>query len=123
MSATSRRALLRALAIGLTLVGGPVTASAQQPYMIEACVVERRPAAALMSATIDRALFELDLRSVPASPFALHPDECVVATVIDRSREAGRRREFPQTSWLLEAVAISAVEDRVNRGSPPGNPD
>jgi hypothetical protein len=112
-----------ALALGLAVADGPRAAAAADVVDYEACVVERRPSAALMAMVMDRTLFELDLRSVPATPFALQPDDCVVVTGIDRGSGAGLRREFPRADWLIEAVAISSIEDRVNRGSPAGSPD
>ena len=125
MSELRRRFLLplTALALGLGLVAGPSPAAADTPVLYEACVLERKPTSAFMSMVFDRATFELDLRLIPNTPFALHPDECVVVTGIDRGHGDGLRREFPQANWLIEAVAISGIEDRVNRGSPAGNPD
>ena len=124
MREMSPRALLRArgLAGALLLAATPPTGAAQT-VAYEACVVERRPTAALMAQVVDRALFELDLRLVPATPFALRPDECVLVIGFDRGGGAGLRREFPQADWLIEAVAIAGISDHVNRGSPAGSQD
>ena len=105
-----------AVAIGLALAGPEVAAAQEVTY--EGCVVERRPAAALMEHVADRALFEVDLRPIPGTPFALRPEECVIVTGwFHRADEPGLRREFPEAGWLIEAWAISDVQDRVNRGS------
>jgi hypothetical protein len=104
-----------AVATGLMLARPGVAAAQEVTY--EACVVERRPTAALMQHVADRALFELDLRGIPGTPFALRPEECVTVTGRDRGGEPGLRREFPQAGWLIEAWAISDIQDHVNRGS------
>ena len=124
MRRTSPRARLAvwALALGLALAGGPRPAAAEE-VIYDACVVYRRPTSALMSHVLDRALFEVDLRLVPDSPFALLPDDCVRVTGRDRGNEPGLRREFPQAGWVIEAWAISEIRDHVNRGSPAGNQD
>ena len=76
-----------------------------------------------MSLAFDRALFELDLRLVPDAPFALKPDECVIVSGFDRGTGDGLRREFPQASWLIEAVAITGEQDHLNTGSSSNNQD
>ena len=125
MRATSPRALLgaAALACGLALAVGPLPTSADGAVTYEACVVTRRPTAALMSHVADRALFELDLRPIPGTPFALRPDDCVTVTGLDRGTGAGLRREFPQADWLIEAWAIEEIREPADRGSPAGSHD
>jgi hypothetical protein len=108
-----RPLLLAALTgIGLAVVGLQV-ASAAQVVTYEACVVERKPSSALMTLG-ERVLFELDLRGVPSTPFALRAGECVTVQGLARDSEPGLRREFPQASWLVEAQSIQAAPSHLN---------
>jgi hypothetical protein len=108
--------LIAALALGLTGLAAslPGPALAAKEVTIEACVVERKPTSALMTPG-DHVLFELDLRGVPNTPFALKQDECVTVIGLDRDNEPGLRREFPQGSWLVEAQLIQPPSNQSPR--------
>ena len=110
-----------ALAVGLIVVSTAGPAAAKE-VNYEACVVDRKPTSALMKLE-EQALFELDLRPIPGTPFALKPGDCVTVTGIDRGNQPGLRREFPQASWLVEASVIAADQTHVNRGSHSSNSD
>jgi hypothetical protein len=123
MRHSSIRILLSAGALiaASTIVAPPAAEAREVTY--EACVVDRRPTAALMKLSGDQALFELDLRPIPGTPFALKPGECVTVTGIDRDNEPGLRREFPQASWLVEAAVIQDVKNHVNPSHHSSNSD
>jgi hypothetical protein len=89
----------------------------------EACVADRKPTSALMKLGDDQALFELDLRPLPGTPFALRPGDCVTVTGLDRDNDPGLRREYPQAGWLVEAAKISAVKSHLNPSSHSSNQD
>ena len=96
MSAKHRSLNILAMAaLGLTglAAGFPNPALAAKAVTIEACVIARKPTSALMSPG-DKVLFEVDLRGVPNSQFALQQDECVTIVGLDRDDEPGLR-EFP----------------------------
>jgi hypothetical protein len=109
------------LAAGLagTIAPRPVAA---KDVAYEACVVDRRPTAALMTLG-EQVLFELDLRQVASTPFALRPGDCVTVFGLDRDNEPGLRREFPQASWLVEAQVIAATKSHLNPSSSSNNQD
>ena len=109
------------LAVGLIVVSTPGPAAAKE-VNYEACVVDRKPTSALMKLE-EQALFELDLRPIPDTPFALKPGDCVTVTGLDRDNEPGLRREFPQASWLVEAAKISDTKSHVNPSSHSSNSD
>jgi hypothetical protein len=111
-----------AAAMGLVLAAPPSPAAAAE-VTYAACVVDRKPTSALMQLTGDIALFELDLRPIPGTPFALDPGECVTVTGLDRGTEPGLRREFPRAGWLVEAHVIAADQSHLNRGSHSSNQD
>jgi hypothetical protein len=104
----------------LAPIAGPGPAAAKE-VTIEACVVERKPTSALMELYGDPVLFELDLRPIPGTPFALSPDDCVTVTGQDRDNERGLRREFPQAGWVVEATDISNAASHLNRSSHSSN--
>lgn len=106
-------------AVLLAGIAAPPASAREVSY--EACVADRTPTAALMK--IDQTLFELDLRPIPATPFALKPGDCVTVTGLDRDNEPGLRREFPQASWLVEAAKISDAKSHLNPARPRDNDD
>ena len=114
MDKTNVHSLLSAtaLAVGLIVVSTPSPAAAKE-VSYEACVADRKPTSALMKLD-EQALFELDLRPIPGTPFALKPGDCVTVTGLDRDNEPGLRREFPQASWLVEAATISDAKSHLN---------
>jgi hypothetical protein len=96
----------------------PSAAAVEEPGLvtIEACVVRRNPTSALMRAVFDGVLFELDLRGIPDTPFALQPDECVLVHGRNRDNQPGLRREFVEGLFLVEARLI---EDGPTHLNPP----
>jgi hypothetical protein len=110
------------LALSL-LVGMSPRPAAAKEVTYEACVVDRKPTSALMNLGDDEVLFELDLRPIPNTPFALNPGDCVSVTGLDRDNEPGLRREYPQAGWLVEAATIAAVKSHLNPSSSSGKQD
>jgi hypothetical protein len=121
----SRLGLGTGLALGAVLLGtlsGPPVAAARLVSM-DVCIVDRKPTSALAVPVGDIVQFELDLRAVGNTPYALKPGECVAIEGLDRDNEPGLRREFPQGAWLVEAYAISGPVDHTVRPRRSNNND
>ena len=107
-----RNRALRASANAVSGTAGNGNAGGAAPRAIgeplatyEACVVRRNPSSALMRLG-DGTFFELDLRPIPDTPFALAPDDCVTVEGLYRDNQPGLRREFPEGAFVLEGRDI-----------------
>ena len=68
----------------------------------------------------DGALFELDLRPLPGTPFALRPGDCVTVFGLDRDNEPGLRREFRSEEGQRVLTNLIQFDAAANPGSSGG---
>jgi hypothetical protein len=102
------------LGLGYGLLESARPALAAKNVTIEACVVDRKPTAALMDAG-DKIYFEVGLSNVLNSPYNVKVDDCFKIQGLDRDNEPGINRQYPQGGWYVEAYSIDDPADHVNK--------
>jgi hypothetical protein len=98
------------IGIGLVVLNEPHPASAAKDTSLNACIVDRRGAAALMSPG-PGVFFEADLRLVLGAGYSLNAGDCMSFGGEDYGDDPTVRRLFPGQGWFVEARYIDTVQD------------